>query len=79
QEIQVSTGGHIATYKVPLNAYPPVDRGVASLLKGVVALPDLDDTIGGEWQAAFWDQLKLLWVSPGRVNEVLENLQRKAN
>lgn len=79
QEIQVTTGGHIATYRVPLSAYPPVDRGVASLLKGTVALPDLDDTIGGEWQAAFWDQLKLLWVSPGRVDEVVDNLQRKAN
>ncbi|HOI37823.1 MAG TPA: ABC transporter substrate-binding protein, partial [Bacillota bacterium] len=42
------------------------------------ALPDLDDTIGGEWQPAFWDQLKLLWVSPARVGEVLETLQRKA-
>jgi multiple sugar transport system substrate-binding protein len=79
QEIQVTAGGHISTYaKVPLSVYPAVDREVAALLDGVVALPDLDDTIGGEWQPAFWDQLKLLWVSPGRVDEVLETLQRKA-
>ncbi|MEA4883695.1 MAG: ABC transporter substrate-binding protein [Clostridia bacterium] len=78
QEIQVRQGGHIATYdKVALDAYPPVDRGVADLMKGRVALPDLDDTIGGEWQPAFWDQLKLLWVSPARVGEVLDTLQRK--
>ena len=80
QEVQVTAGGHLATYKnVPLNTYPAVDRNVASLLTGTVALPDLDDTIGGEWQPAFWDQLKLLWVSPNRVNEVLDTLQRKAN
>ncbi len=79
QEVQVTTGGHIATYKkVPLSAYPAVDRGVAALLEGVIALPDMDDTIGGDWQPAFWDQLKLLWVSPERVDEVLETLQRKA-
>ncbi len=79
QTLQVAAGGHIATYTgAPLDAYPPVDREIAALLKGVEALPDLDDTIGGEWQPAFWDQLKLLWVSPARVGEVLETLQRKA-
>jgi multiple sugar transport system substrate-binding protein len=79
QTLQVAAGGHIATYTgAPLDAYPPVDREVASLLLGLEALPDLDDTIGGEWQPAFWDQLKLLWVSPARVGEVLETLQRKA-
>ena len=79
QTLQVAAGGHIATYAgAPLDAYPAVDRGIAALLKGVEALPDLDDTIGGEWQPAFWDQLKLLWVSPARVGEVLETLQRKA-
>ncbi|OPZ61962.1 MAG: hypothetical protein BWY85_02251 [Firmicutes bacterium ADurb.Bin506] len=79
QEVQVKAGGHIATYKnVPLSVYPAVDRGAAMLLEGKEALPDLDDTIGGEWQPAFWDQLKLVWVSPGRVGEVLDTLQRKA-
>ncbi|MCR4425856.1 MAG: ABC transporter substrate-binding protein [Firmicutes bacterium] len=80
QEIQVKQGGHIATYaNVALDAYPPVDRGVANLLRGRVALSDLDDTVGGEFQTAFWDQLKLLWVSPGRVGEVLDTLQRKSS
>jgi len=26
-------------------------------------LPDMDDTVGGDWQSLFWDQLKLLWVN----------------
>ncbi|MGE5593919.1 MAG: ABC transporter substrate-binding protein [Betaproteobacteria bacterium] len=79
QEIQVSKGGHIATYaRVDLDSYPPVDKEVAQLLQGRVALADLDDTVGGEFQATFWDQLKLLWVRPDRAAEVLETLQRKA-
>lgn len=79
QEIQVKQGGHIATYtKVALSSYPPVDREVANIMKGVVALPDLDDSIGGEFQAAFWDQLKLLWVKPDRLDEVLKVLDEKA-
>jgi carbohydrate ABC transporter substrate-binding protein, CUT1 family (TC 3.A.1.1.-) len=51
---------------------------VAELLTGRVALSDMDDTIGGEWQPAFWDQLKLLWVKPDRYVEVLETLEKKA-
>ncbi|MCR4402699.1 MAG: ABC transporter substrate-binding protein [Firmicutes bacterium] len=79
QEVQVAQGGHIATYvKVPLEAYPPVDRGVAELLTGRVALSDMDDTIGGEWQPTFWDQLKLMWVRPERYAEVLDTLEKKA-
>jgi multiple sugar transport system substrate-binding protein len=79
QEIQVQQGGHIATYlPVPLDLYPPVDREVAETMVGKVALLDLDDTIGGEFQAAFWDQLKLLWVEPDRIDEVLEILEEKA-
>jgi multiple sugar transport system substrate-binding protein len=79
QEIQVKQGGHIATnIHVPLSSYPPVDREVANLMKGKIALPDLDDTIGGEFQATFWDQLKLLWVRPERVNDVLKTLDEKA-
>lgn len=79
QEIQVQQGGHIATYlPVSLDLYPPVDRAAAETMVGKVALYDLDDAIGGEFQRAFWDQLKLLWVEPGRVDEVLEVLEEKA-
>lgn len=40
-----------------------------------MALPDLDDTIGGEFQSKFWDQLKLLWVRPEQVDDVLDTLE----
>ena len=73
QEIQVQQGGHIATYlPVSLDLYPPVDREVAETMVGKVALLDLDDTIGGEFQMVFWDQLKLLWVAPERCSEVVD-------
>ncbi len=78
QKVQVQQGGHIATYKyVSLNDYPPVDREVAKILQGVEALPDLDDSVGGAFQKAFWDQLKLLWVKPDKLDEVLEVLDEK--
>jgi multiple sugar transport system substrate-binding protein len=41
---------------------------------GMQLLPDLDDTIGGDWQKLFWDQLKLLWVQPDKWREVVNTL-----
>ncbi len=38
----------------------------------------MDDTIGGEFQTTFWDQLKLLWVKPDRLDDVLEMFDEKA-
>ena len=79
QRIQVAQGGHIATAKnVPLDEYPAVDREVAGLMEGKEIVRDLDDSIGGEFQATFWDQLKLLWVDPTALDEVLTALQEKA-
>ena len=78
QTEQVKQGGHVATVKnVPLIAYPPVDREVAKLLEGVEALFDLDDSIGGAFQTSFWDQLKLLWVRPERIDDVLRTFDEK--
>ena len=78
QVVQVKQGGHIATYRyTSLSDYPPVDREVAKILQGMEALPDLDDTVGGAFQKAFWDQLKLLWVNPERFDEVLKVLDEK--
>ncbi|MCD6449496.1 MAG: carbohydrate ABC transporter substrate-binding protein [Thermotogaceae bacterium] len=78
QIIQVKQGGHIATYKgVPLSAYPTVDREVARIMQNVEVVSDLDDTVGGAFQKAFWDQLKLLWVRPERLDEVLQVLDEK--
>jgi multiple sugar transport system substrate-binding protein len=79
QEIQVGEGGHIATHvDVSLAAYPPVDRGVAELMEGMEALLDMDDTIGGDFQTTFWDQLKLLWVHPEDLDIVLAAIQEEA-
>lgn len=79
QAMQVKQGGHIATaVGIDLSVYPPVDREVAKIVQGVTVLPDLDDSIGGEFQPAFWDQLKLLWVAPDRLSEVIKALQEKA-
>ena len=79
QEVQVAQGGHIATnIHVSLDAYPSVDRRVAELMEGMTVLPDLDDTIGGVFQITFWDQLKLLWVDPTKLDAVLDALQAVA-
>jgi len=73
QKIQVQQGGHIATYRpVSLELYPPAERSVAEKVAPMVPLFDLDDAIGGEFQTTFWDQLKLLWVEPERVDEVVD-------
>ena len=79
QRLQVAQGGHIATnIEVSLDSYPEVDRRVASLTVGKNVLPDLDDSIGGEFQATFWDQLKLLWVSPQSLDDVLQAIEAVA-
>lgn len=79
QEIQVAQGGHLATnIHVSLGAYPAVDREVAELLEGMELLLDLDDTIGGEFQTTFFEQLQLLWVRPEELDAVLATIQAKA-
>lgn len=79
QTIQVQQGGHVATnLGVSIDAYPPVDKRIAMLLEGAQTVTDLDDTIGGEFQTNFWDQLKYLWVEPAEVADVLASIQSKA-
>jgi multiple sugar transport system substrate-binding protein len=80
QSHQVAQGGHIATnINVPLDAYPPgVDTDMAVAMTGKETLLDLDDTIGGEFQTTFWSQLKLLWVTPGQLDAVLDAIEAKA-
>lgn len=79
QLVQIEQGGHLATYVyAPRYLYPELDRRMADLMVGGAALVDMDDTIGGAFQEAFWDQLKLLWVVPGMLDEVLEVLEEKA-
>jgi multiple sugar transport system substrate-binding protein len=79
QRLQVQAGGHIATnVGVDLTWYPEVDRMVANITVGKETLLDLDDTIGGDFQSTFWDQLRLLWVDPTKLDEVLAAIQAVA-
>lgn len=79
QKIHVGTkAGKVATYKdVPIDAYWAPMRDVAKIVSEITTVPDLDDSVGGEWQQVFWDQLKLLWVKPDMVDEVLKTLDEK--
>ncbi len=78
QEIRAKGGGKLAIRTdVSPDAYPPAERALIKALQGFVIVPDMDDTIGGEWQAAFWDQLKLLWVKPEALDDVLRVLDEK--
>jgi multiple sugar transport system substrate-binding protein len=83
QEILVGLGGALATNTgVPASAYSKTDKEVVDFMgtAGVTIVPDLDDTIGGQWQSTFWDQLKLLWTDPSTstMNSVLDALQAAA-
>lgn len=83
QRLQTAQGGHIATnINVPLTAYPAVDQMVLNFTKRFTILPDLDDTIGGEFQTTLWQQLRLLWttdpVTPQALNNILADIQATA-
>jgi multiple sugar transport system substrate-binding protein len=79
QRLQVAHGGHIATnVNVPLNSYPAVDRMVIDSISGAGTALDLDDTVGGEFQTTLFDQLKLLWVDPTELDNVLAAIQAEA-
>jgi len=79
QRLQVAQGGHIATaLGVSLTEYPALDAQIANLTVGIDIVRDLDDSIGGEFQTTFWDQLKLLWVAPAELDDVLVALQSVA-
>ena len=79
QAIWVKRGGFLApNLAVSPDLYTPIGRSEVEFLKTVRVVPDLDDSIGGEFQTTFWDQLKLLWVDPASLEEVLAAIQAKA-
>jgi len=79
QRLQTAQGGHIATnINVPLTSYPAIDRMVIESISGAGTALDLDDTIGGEFQSTLFDQLKLLWVDPTQLDDVLTAIQADA-
>jgi len=79
QRLQTAQGGHVATnINVPDTSYPAIDLMVVNFIEDYAIAPDLDDTIGGEFQTTFWDQLKLLWVTPAQLDNVLAAIQAVA-
>jgi multiple sugar transport system substrate-binding protein len=77
-EIRVAEGGKLSMREdVGPDAYPGAEQALAGALEGLGIVPDLDDSVGGGWQATFWDQLKLLWVDPGALDDVLEILDEE--
>ncbi len=78
QRIRAETGGKlIIRNDIPSSVYPEPDQAVAAVVAGMeTTVPDLDDTIGGDWQPTFWDQLKLLWVQPDQLGDVLRRLDQ---
>ncbi len=76
QRVHVGTkSGKFATWlKVGIEDHWGPMQEVFNKLKAMTPLPDLDDSVGGDWQKLFWDQLKLLWVDPGKLDQVLTTL-----
>ena len=76
QRIHVGTkAGKFATWlKVGIEDHWAPMQGVYRFVKEMQPVPDLDDAVGGKWQTLFWDQMKLLWVEPDRLDEILTTL-----
>ncbi|MBN1264735.1 MAG: carbohydrate ABC transporter substrate-binding protein [Anaerolineales bacterium] len=73
---RLEQGGRLSSRAdFPLDLYPASEKALAERVSQFEVLPDLDDTIGGEWQTIFWDQISLLWVDTTALDEVLETLQ----
>jgi multiple sugar transport system substrate-binding protein len=76
--IRIKEGGRLSSRAdISLDAYPPAEKTLAAAINTFTVLPDLDDTIGGEWQTTFWDQISLLWVDTGALDDILTMLQEK--
>ena len=77
QLIRARQGGKfIIRNDIPSSVYPSIDQVVAAVVASMeTTVDDMDDSIGGDWQRVFWDQLKLLWVDPDSLDSVLRKLQ----
>jgi len=74
--LRLANGGRLSSRAdYPVDLYPPAEATLAEAISTFTVLPDLDDTVGGEWQELFWDQMALVWVQPESVYDSLEMLQ----
>jgi len=73
QTIQAQSPGIIAFHSDidPSIFTSATDQRLIAFVTTIDYVSDLDDSWGGAYQDAFWDQLKLLWVSPGSIDDVL--------
>lgn len=86
QEIMVRLGGFLGTnLDVNASAYKTLDKKVVDFMgqTGMHIVADLDDSIGGDFQTTFWDQLKTLWAGAvpretTTLNTVLDTLETAA-
>ncbi len=72
--------GKIPTYKkISVDKlWKPMQSVYQKILNlGMEIVPDLDDSVGGDWQTLFWDQLKLLWAEPDQVDQILDTLTQQ--
>lgn len=73
--LRLANGGRLSSRTdYPTDLYPTLEGELAQTISEFTVLPDLDDTIGGEWQELFWDQMALLWVDTSSIDDVLEML-----
>jgi len=81
QEIMASfPAGRVPTWtKADPNKIYPIFRELYQLaVSGKVKfVPDMDDTVGGDWQRLFWDYCKILFTNPDRWQEMLDVLTRQ--
>jgi alpha-glucoside transport system substrate-binding protein len=78
QQIWVERGGFTSVNEnVDLDAYPDdVARNAAErLLTADVFRFDLDDTIGGAWQLAFWSGVTEYLANPGQLESILASVE----
>ena len=73
---RLEQGGRLSSRAdISLDVYPAGEKALAETVNTFEVLGDLDDTVGGEWQSIFWDQIALLWVETSALDDVLETLE----
>ena len=78
QQIWVNLGGFNSVHKaIDFGRYPdPVSRSLAeSLLNAKAFRFDLDDTVGGGFQAAFWAGVTNYLANPGELDNILASVE----